>query len=61
MIALILALSCVASFAEGEITLSRIDMIQWQYEALDDVYWQVGLSYAVTTANGSPRMRERVL
>lgn len=33
------------AFAE-ESTLPKIDMTKWQYEASDDVYWQVGLSYA---------------
>ena len=36
--------------AEGS-TLAKIDMTKWQYEASDDVYWQVGLSYAADPAD----------
>ena len=39
-----------ASAAE-ETSLPKIDMTKWQYEASDDVYWQVGLSYAATPAD----------
>ncbi len=37
--------------AAEETGLPKIDMTKWQYEASDDVYWQVGLSYAATTAD----------
>ena len=36
--------------AEGS-TLAKIDMTKWQYETSDDVYWQVGLSYAADPAD----------
>lgn len=39
-----------ASAAE-EAALPKIDMTRWQYEASDDVYWQVGLSYAAKPAD----------
>ena len=52
--ALALMLSTAAAFAETEAsTLPKIDMTKWQYEASDDVYWQVGLSYAATPADSS--------
>ena len=52
MLALALMLSCVSGFAEGEEdTPVKIDMTKWQYEAADDVYWQVGLSYAASPAD----------
>ena len=40
------------SFASAEeaASLPKIDMTKWQYEASDDVYWQVGLSYAASPA-----------
>ena len=44
---------CVSSFAESEDLPARIDMTKWQYEAQDDVYWQVGLSYAAAPADSS--------
>ena len=37
--------------AAEETSLPKIDMTKWQYEASDDVYWQVGLSYASTPAD----------
>ena len=38
--------------AQAETTaLEKIDMSAWQYNAEDDVYWQVGLSYAATPAD----------
>ena len=42
----------IASAAE-ETDLPKIDMTKWQYEAEDDVYWQTGLSYAATPADGN--------
>ena len=51
MTALALALSCVSCFAEGENMPAGIDMTKWHYEAADDVYWQVGLSYAANPAD----------
>ena len=53
MIALVLVFSCISCFAESENMPSKIDMTKWQYEAEDDVYWQVGLSYAATPADGN--------
>ncbi len=50
--AMVLGLLSFAS-AEEETGLSKIDMTKWQYEASDDVYWQVGLSYAATPADSS--------
>lgn len=43
------------SFGAAEETgsLPLIDMTRWQYEASDDVYWQVGLSYAANPADSS--------
>ena len=42
------------SFASAEDTaLAKIDMTKWQYNDTDDVYWQVGLSYAATPADSS--------
>ena len=50
--AMVLGLLSFAS-AEEESSLPKIDMAKWQYEASDDVYWQVGLSYAATPADSS--------
>ena len=44
-------ISC--SCAEGDANMPKIDMTRWQYEAADDVYWQVGLSYAAAPADSS--------
>ena len=48
-------LACISAIADeqSETTVSKIDMTKWQYEASDDVYWQVGLSYAATPADSS--------
>lgn len=51
--ALALMLGMSAAFAEEETALAKIDMTKWQYNADDDVYWQVGLSYAATPADAS--------
>ena len=58
LIAMILAFAmalCVmpCALAEEETALDKIDMSKWQYESADDVYWQVGLSYAATPADSS--------
>ena len=54
--ALALSLLCTAgataASAEETASLPKIDMTAWRYEAADDVYWQVGLSYAATPADG---------
>ena len=47
---LLVSLFSGTAFAE-ESALSKIDMTKWQYEASDDVYWQVGLSYAANPAD----------
>ena len=39
------------ALAEEETVPAKLDMSKWQYEAADDVYWQVGLSYAATPAD----------
>ena len=50
-----LMLFSLPSFASAEDgnTPSRIDMSKWNYEAIDDVYWQTGLSYASTPADSN--------
>ena len=55
LMVLTLVFSCVSSFAEGENenTPAKIDMTKWHYEAADDVYWQVGLSYAATPVDSN--------
>ena len=53
LVAFLLILLSVSCFAENEHLPAKIDMTAWQYEAADDVYWQVGLSYAATPANES--------
>ena len=53
LMALTLVFSSALCFAEGENVPAKIDMTKWQYEAEDDVYWQVGLSYAATPADSS--------
>ena len=53
LLALALSLCCVPFFAEGEKSLSKIDMTKWQYESADDVYWQVGLAYAAAPVDSS--------
>ena len=59
IISLVLSLALLASgasaLAEGqnETALSKIDMTQWQYNAENDVYWQVGQAYAATPADSS--------
>ena len=44
---------CFCASAEEEVSLPKIDMTKWQYEAADDVYWQTGLSYAAIPADSS--------
>lgn len=56
MIAILMSILLLASLFSGmafaeETTLAKIDMTKWQYEAADDVYWQVGLSYAANPAD----------
>ncbi|MBQ9262837.1 MAG: tannase [Clostridia bacterium] len=53
LMALTLVFSCVSCFAEGENVPAKIDMTKWQYEAVDDVYWQVGISYAAAPADSN--------
>ena len=58
LIAMILAFAmalCVTpcALAEEGTTLDKVDMSKWQYESADDVYWQVGLSYAATPVDSS--------
>ena len=58
MLALILAATMVfgtfsAASADEETALPKIDITKWQYEASDDAYWQVGLSYAANPAAGN--------
>ena len=53
LMALTLVFSCVSCFAEGENVPAKIDMTKWQYEAADDVYWQVGISYAAAPADSN--------
>lgn len=59
IISLVLSLALLASGAsalakgQNETALSKIDMTQWQYNAENDVYWQVGLAYAATPADSS--------
>ena len=48
---LILSVFSVSANAENASELSLIDMTKWQYNETDDVYWQVGLSYAATPAD----------
>ena len=43
--------SCAIS--EGGTNWEKIDMNRWQYESADDVYWQIGLSYAATPASSA--------
>ncbi len=47
-LAMMLILPCGLSLAEIGNVPAKIDMTKWQYESADDVYWQVGLSYAAT-------------
>ena len=55
ILSLALLVSGVSALSEGqnETALSKIDMTQWQYNAENDVYWQVGLAYAATPADSS--------
>ena len=53
LMALTLVFSSAFCFAEGENVPAKIDMTKWQYEAADDVYWQVGISYAATPVDRS--------
>jgi len=53
LMACLLAFSCVICLAEGENVPAKIDMTKWQYEAEDDVYWQVGISYVATPADSN--------
>ena len=55
ILSLALLVSGVSALAEGqnETALSKIDMTQWQYNAENDVYWQIGLAYAATPADSS--------
>ena len=51
LMTMLFTLTCISVCAEGEQMPDKIDMTKWQYEAADDVYWQVGLSYAATPAD----------
>lgn len=55
LLALMLCAGIAPSLAEetGSGALPKIDMSAWQYNTDDDVYWQVGLSYAGTPADAS--------
>lgn len=55
LLALMLCVGIAPSLAEetGSGALPKIDMSAWQYNTDDDVYWQVGLSYAGTPADAS--------
>ncbi len=54
ILATILAVSLLSfGVAEETNSLPQIDMARWQYEASEDVYWQVGLSYAANPADSS--------
>ena len=55
ILSLALLVSGVSALSEGqnETALSKIDMTQWQYNAENDVYWQIGLAYAATPADSS--------
>ena len=54
LLAAIMALGTFSvAFADEATALPKIDMTKWQYEASDDVYWQVGLSYAAAPADSS--------
>lgn len=37
-----------SDISEIETTLSQVDNTQWQYNEEDNVYWQIGISYAAT-------------
>lgn len=37
--------------AQAEGMLSKVDMTKWQYNAEDDVYWQVGIVYCASPAD----------
>lgn len=55
-IAMLMSVLMLASLFSGmafaeETAPAKIDMTKWQYEAADDVYWQVGLSYAANPAD----------
>ena len=56
MMAITMCMMMLASLFSGmafaeETVPAKIDMAKWQYEASDDVYWQVGLSYAANPAD----------
>ena len=53
LLAIMLLLGLHTVYAEEETALAPIDMTKWQYSEADDVYWQVGLSYAATPADAS--------
>ncbi len=54
ILAATLTLGLMPAMANAEESaLPKIDMTKWQYEAVDDIYWQVGLSYAATPADSS--------
>ena len=48
-----LMLGLNVGIAEETVSLDKIDMAKWEYNGEDDVYWQVGLSYAATPADAS--------
>lgn len=43
----------ISEAAEAVTTLSKIDNTKWQYNAEDDVYYQIGISYCATPADAS--------
>ncbi|MBR3017843.1 MAG: tannase, partial [Clostridia bacterium] len=53
LLALTMLLSLNVGFAEEAAPLEKIDMTKWQYNEEDDVYWQVGLSYAANPGDSN--------
>ncbi|MDO4538567.1 MAG: hypothetical protein Q4B54_10435 [Coriobacteriales bacterium] len=47
------AASFTPAAATWQSTLAAIDMSSWQYNAEDDVYWQVGVSYCATPVDAN--------
>ncbi|MBQ9300812.1 MAG: tannase [Clostridia bacterium] len=50
---MVCGLQCLPALGENAANLSKVDMTKWQYNEADDVYWQVGISYAAAPADSN--------
>ncbi len=53
LLILALSLSCVPFAWADEAYSPTVDMTKWQYNASDDVYWQIGIQYCANPADSA--------